>query len=296
MITKGKLPASSAIGPKVKLDPSAIVGEGTIISGQVEIRDGAQIGRYCVVEGAPGRKTVIGSGTVLEDFVRVHPGVFMGEAGRVEGYTILGHPTKADLMGQDNSEDSERVRDLLVEEPRTVIGSGAMIRSHSVIYTHVEVGASLITGKGIMIREHTRIGNNCVFGTNASTDGYCRIGSSGHIGQYSQLSQAARIGDGVFIGGHTVLSDNRMAIRDVSEDLCGANIEDYVRIGLACVILPAIRIGTCALIGAGSIVTRNVPERALAYGNPARIARQLTDEEVSKYLSSVGGEGLNTHP
>ena len=73
MITEGKLPASNTRGPKV-------LGEGTIISGQVEIEDGVQIGHYCVVEGAPGRKTVIGSGTVLEDFVRVYPGVFIGEA------------------------------------------------------------------------------------------------------------------------------------------------------------------------------------------------------------------------
>jgi acetyltransferase-like isoleucine patch superfamily enzyme len=176
---------------------------------------------------------------------------------------------------------------LLVISPTTVIGAGAVIRSHSVIYTHVEIGDSLATGQGIMIREHTRIGDNCVFGTHASTDGYCLIGPKAHIGQYAQLSQAARLGKCVFIGGHTVFSDNVQAIRDVSEDLFGAIVEDYVRIGLSCVILPSVRIGAYALVGAGAVVTRDVPQRMVAYGNPAKVARELTEEEILRYLASV---------
>ena len=287
MITGGKRPQSFGPSSEVHLHPTAELGEGTIITGQVELKAGVRVGRYCVLEGVEGRKTVIGQGTVLEDFVRVHPGVSVGVDSRVESYTTLGHPAKVDLTGHDASQSSHKVIDLLVDEPMTVIGPGALIRSHSVIYTHVEIGSSLATGQGVMIREHSRIDDNCVFGTHASTDGYCRIGLSGHIGQYSQLSQAARIGKGVFIGGHTVFSDNKMAVRDVSQDLCGAIVEDYVRIGLACVILPKIRIHTCAMVGAGSVVTRDVPERSLAYGNPAHIARQLTEHEVLEYWSSV---------
>lgn len=290
MITEPKLPASCVVGPEASLDATARVGEGAVIHGDVEIGAGVQIGRYCVLEGAPGRKTVIAPGCLLEDFVKVHPGVILGEKSWVEAYTILGHPTKADLTGRDVSTTSQRVNDLLILEPETVIGPGAVIRSHSVIYTHVEIGASLVTGQGIMIREHTRIGDHCVFGTHASTDGYCRIGPMAHIGQYAQLSQSVRIGKGVFIGGHTVFSDNKQAVRDVEEDLFGAIVEDYVRIGLGCVILPSVRIGARSLVGAGAVVTKDVPEKMLAYGNPARATRELTKEEEQKYLISVGLE------
>lgn len=292
MITEPKLPASCVVGQEARLDATARVGEGAVIHGDVEIGAGVQVGRYCVLEGAPGRKTIIAPGSLLEDFVKVHPGVFLGEKSWVEAYTILGHPTKADLMGRDVSTTSERVRDLVIKEPKTVIGPGAVIRSHSVIYTHVEIGASLVTGQGIMIREHTRIGDHCVFGTHASTDGYCRIGPMAHIGQYAQLSQSVRIGKGMFIGGHTVFSDNKQAVRDVAEDLFGAIVEDYVRIGLGCVILPSVRIGARSLVGAGAVVTKDVPERMLAYGNPARATRELTKEEEQKYLISVGFEDL----
>lgn len=300
MITEHKPLPSCSIGPEVHLDPSVRVGEGSIIRGEVELRAGAQVGRFCMLEGAPGRKSVIDSGAVLEDFVKVYPGVSIGAGSRVEAFTILGHPTKADLVGRDEAGHLARVRDLLIERPETLIGPGAVIRSHSVIYSHVRIGASFITGHNIMIREHTRVGDGVVFGTHASTDGYCCIGPLCHIGQYSQLSQAARIGRGVFIGGHTVFSDNKQAVRDVEEDLFGATVEDHVRIGLGCVILPAVRICTGALIGAGSVVTRDVPEKTLAYGNPARVIRELTPEEVQRYLSSVEkgivNGGFETHP
>ena len=287
MITEHNLPESCVIGPEVTFDPTVRIGKGAMITGEVELGEGVQVGRNCILEGAPGRMTVIGRGTLLEDFVKVNPGVLLGEGSWVEAYTILGHPTKADMMGRDVSAASPRVEDLLVMPPTTVIGRGAVIRSHSVIYTHVEIGESLITGQGIMIREHTRVGDNCVFGTHASTDGYCLVGTMTHIGQYAQLSQAARLGRCVFIGGHTVFSDNKQAIRDVSEDLFGATIEDYARIGLSCVILPSVRVGAYALVGAGSVVTGDVPQRMVAYGNPARTKRELTEEEIFKYLSSV---------
>lgn len=287
MITEHSQRAPGIIGPEAMVAPTARIGEGAIITGQVEIGDGVQVGRYCVLEGSPDRPTVIGSGTLLEDFVKVHPGVCLGKESWVEAYTILGHPTKADLMGRDVSANAGRVEDLLIRPATTVIGAGAVIRSHSVIYTHVEIGQSLITGQGIMIREHTSIGDNCVFGTHASTDGYCFIGPMGHIGQYAQLSQSARIGRCVFIGGHTVFSDNRLAIRDVDQDLFGATVGDYVRVGLSCVILPSIVIGDHSLVGAGSVVTRNVPQRMMAYGNPARVERELSLEEIREYLASV---------
>jgi acetyltransferase-like isoleucine patch superfamily enzyme len=275
----------SAPGPIIAA--TARIGEGAIITGQVEIGDGVQVGRYCLLEGTPERKTVIEPGTLLEDFVKVHPGVTLGKECWVEAYTILGHPTKADLMGHDFSANCGRVEEMLVRPATTTIGSGAVIRSHSVIYTHVEIAESLVTGQGVMIREHTTIGNNCVFGTHASTDGYCSIGPMSHIGQYAQLSQSAQIGRCVFIGGHTVFSDNKQAIRDVNRDLFGATVEDYARIGLSCVILPSIVVGAHSLVGAGSVVTRNVPQRMVAYGNPARVARELSQAEIREYLASV---------
>ena len=266
---------------------SAVVGPGTHIGGNVCIGPDVQIGSNCVIEGSPDVKTVITAGSVVDDFVKNHPGVSLGEGSRVGAFSILGHPSKARLAGQDNALQVERVRRFLVDDPVTNIGPGALIRSHAVIYSNVTIGKGFNTGHFIMIREHTRIGQGCVFGTHASVDGYSSIGDLAHIGQYAQLSQSARIGKGVFIGGQTVFSDNLKAIWDVEQDLFGAVVEDYVRIGLNCTVLPSTRIGRNALIGAGAVITRDIPQGALAYGSPATVTRQLTTEEIQQYVDSV---------
>jgi maltose O-acetyltransferase len=54
-------------------------------------------------------------------------------------------------------------------------------------------------------------------------------------------------------------------------------IEDHVWIGSKAVILPGVRIGSRAVIGAGSIVTKDIPSRCVAAGNPARVLRHLTE-------------------
>ena len=272
-----------------RIDPTSRLGEGTIVRGDVEIEADAQVGSYCIIEGSPTKRTIIRGGSVLEDFVRIHPGVDLGEESRVGAYTVLGHPSKAALAGHDQAMTIERVADLLVNDATTRIGPRALIRSHGVIYTNVSIGERFSTGHSVMIREHTRIGERCVFGTHASVDGYCRMGDRCHIGQYAQLSQSARIGKGVFIGGQTVFSDNRKAVWNPEEDLYGPVLEDYVRVGLNCTLLPEVTIGRHSFIGAGSVVSRSVPADTLAYGNPARIARTLEPKEIEEYIASVEG-------
>lgn len=262
-----------------------------IFRGALDLAPDLEVGIGCVL-GGPHAPTVIERGCILGDYVKLNSGVHLGAGSRLGDYVLVGHPTKAQIRDFDPACFSERVRDLLIEQPTTVIGPGATIHSHSVIYLHVRIGTGFVTGHHILIREHTTIGARCVFGTYASCDGYTAVGNDVHIGQYAQLSQAARIGKGIFIGGHTVFSDNRMAIRRVEEDLFGAVIEDYARIGLNCVILPGVHIGHDAMIGAGSVVTKDIPPAVLAYGNPCRVVRDLTLDEIKAYRNSVYGESV----
>ena len=173
---------------------SSILGEGTILRGNVVIERDVQVGSNCILEGSEDRVTVNKAGCVIEDLVKIHAGVSLSEGSRVGTFSVIGHPSKASLTGMDSAMYSERVQELLVLEPITQIGAGAIIRSHAVIYSNVIIGDGFNTGHFAMIREHTRIGDGCVFGTHASCDGYTKIGDRAHIGQYAQLSQSARIG------------------------------------------------------------------------------------------------------
>lgn len=257
------------------------------ISGPVVIPSDVEIGDWSVIEGLPGREVILGRNVRIGHFCHIGPGVQI-EAGSVIGDNVtLGHPSKAELTGADPSEVSPRVKDKVISEVWTRIGADAVVRSHSVIYSHVIIGREFRSGHGVLIREHTQVGDGCVFGSYASCDGYTTIGDGSHIGQCVMLAQAATIGRGVFVGGHTTFSDNRWIVRDPEEDLFGAVIEDGARIGLSCVILPSVTVGRDAMIGAGSIVSHDVPPGSLAYGAPARILRPLTSDEISRCRQAI---------
>ncbi|HEX2295975.1 MAG TPA: DapH/DapD/GlmU-related protein [Actinomycetota bacterium] len=254
--------------------------------GAVEVAPGVVAGAGCLV-GGPDAPVSLRESVVLGDYVKVGGGVDVGERSRIGDFVHLGHPTKREVRGSDPTAGLPRAAGFVVAEPVVTLGAGAVVRSHSVVYLHVRIGPGLSTGHHAVIREHTTIGSNCVFGTYASSDGYNSIGDDVHVGQYAQLSQGLRVGHGSFVGGHTVFSDNRMAVRDPKQDLVGAVVGDFVRIGLGCVVLPGVTIGDDALVGAGSVVSSDVPPGVVAFGSPCRVVRDLTPEEIRDYRESV---------
>jgi acetyltransferase-like isoleucine patch superfamily enzyme len=262
----------------------------TATVGAVDLAPDVEIGEGSVLEGMPGREVVVEPGVRIGRGCRIGPGVRLGAGSIVGDHVVLGHPSKAELTGADASAVSVRVRDKVVPEAWTRVGEDAIIRSHSVVYSHVAIERGFRGGHHILVREHTRVGAGCVFGSYASCDGYTAIGAGTHVGQYVMLAQAATLGRGVFVGGHTTFSDNRWMVRDPEEDLFGAVIEDGARIGLSCVILPAVRVGRDAVVGAGALVSHDVPAATLAYGVPARVVRRLTAAEVARYRAAVPAE------
>lgn len=147
------------------------------------------------------------------------------------------------------------------------------------------IGRKLRTGHNVLIREHVTIGDKCVVGTRAILDGYIKIGNNSMIQSQCYISQSVRIGNGVFIAPGCLFFDNKKII--LGQGLEGATIEDYVRIGGGTKILPGIRVAKYALIGAGSVVTKNIPSKAIASGVPAEIKDFQTDEELKIYVNSV---------
>ena len=95
-----------------------------------------------------------------------------------------------------------------------------------------------------------------------------------------------RIGDGVMIApsvtltttGHPVHPARRVDYARLSEPIV---IEDKVWIGSNCVVLPGVRIGYGSVIGAGSVVSRDIPPMVVAVGTPCRVARQITDDDLT---------------
>ncbi len=243
----------------VEVDPTAYVGDGA------ELGDNVKVGPF----------SSILSGSILEDNCIVG------------SHCIIGHPSKIEVQGADFSANSSKVVDFLVKEDTARLGKGSIIRSGSVIYKRVRLGGELRTGHNVLIREHVTMGENCVVGTHAILDGYIKVGNKSMIQSQCYIAQSVNIGNGVFIAPGCLFLDNKKII--LGEGLAGITIEDYVRIGGGAKVLPRVNVGRCALIGAGSVVTKDIPPKAIAFGVPAKVTAYQDDDETEEYVKSVKG-------
>lgn len=149
-----------------------------------------------------------------------------------------------------------------------VIGEGARIRSGTVIYSNVKIGNKLETGHNVVIREENRIGDNVSIWNSSTIDYGCSIGNNVKIHCNVYIAQFTEIGDNVFIApGVSIANDPHPFCT-----LCmkGPKIMNGVRLGLNATILPHITIGEHSLVGAGSVVTKDIPPNTVVYGVPAR--------------------------
>ncbi len=251
------------------------IDKGAEIGKKVRIEYGAIIKKNAVIED----DVKIGAFTVVHSHARIKDDVTIGS------HCVIGHPSKKELIGVDHSFEDPKLRDLIINEPATVVGEGSIIRSGSVIYTHVNIGNKLNTGHYTVIREHMNLGERCLVGSHTVLNGYSKIGERTRINTGCALPQSIRIGMGVFVGPLVSFSDNQKALPGHGNH--GAIIENFVRIGIGARILPKITIGKGALIGAGAVVTKNVPERAIVFGVPAKIQGYVEEEELNKYIDTI---------
>ena len=167
------------------------------------------------------------------------------------------------------------------------IGPHAIIRSFSVIYAGSRIGAHLETGHGAVIREENRIGDDFSIWNNSTVDYGCVIGSRVRVHTGVYIAQFTVIEDDVFLAPGVMIANDRHPIcRDCMR---GPTIKRAARVGINATLLPEIVVGEAALVGAGAVVTRDVPARAVVIGNPARVIGSVDQLTHSRsYLERTG--------
>lgn len=172
-----------------------------------------------------------------------------------------------------------------IKDLKLKIGRNPVYRSGTVIYQGSKVGDGLRTGHHAIIREENKIGNNFCLWSNSIVDYGCKIGNNVKIHCNCYIAQFTTIEDDVFIGPGTVTcNDLHPGCKKSRECLRGPVIKRGARIGANVTILPYVKIGQNSLIGAGSVVTKDIPADLVACGNPARVVRKVNEVKCKKGL------------
>jgi len=163
-------------------------------------------------------------------------------------------------------------------ELQTIIGDNAVIRSHTVIYAGNNIGDRFNTGHHVMIREKNIIGNNVSIGTNSIIEHHINIGNNVRTQANCFIPEYSLLEDDAWLGPNVVITNARYPrSKNVKENLKGAIIKKFAKIGANTTILPSLEIGENSLIGAGSLISKNIPAGVVAYGSPAVVHKKIDD-------------------
>ncbi|HLL73721.1 MAG TPA: acyltransferase [Pyrinomonadaceae bacterium] len=198
--------------------------------------------------------------TTPEATALIHPNVVWGGDHTVGPFAIVGQP----LAGGKVAE--------------TVIGPGALIRSHTVIYCGNRIGRNFQTGHGALVREENEIGDDVSIGSGTIVEHHVRIGDGARLHSNVFVPEFSVLEEGCWIGPNVVITNAKYPRSPgVKERLVGAHIERGAKIGANATLLPGVRIGRNALVGAGAVVTKDVAPESVVAGSPAREINRLSN-------------------
>ena len=224
---------TGTISKRAKIGKNVIIKEGVIIEDNVTI----------------GANSYIDYNAIIKSNVEIGENSFIG------ANCILGEYL-ADFMPDFN----EKVHFLK-------IGKNAIIRSGCIIYGDTVIGNDFGTGHRVTIRENTQIGNYTNIGTLSDIQGNCRIGNYVHMHSNVHIGMKSEIKDFVWLFPYVILTNDPTP---PSEKLLGVKIDEFAVVCARSIVLPGVHINKDALIGAGTVLTKNAEESSIVLGNPGR--------------------------
>jgi acetyltransferase-like isoleucine patch superfamily enzyme len=208
-------------------------------------------------------ETIIGSGTIIASNV-------------VVGYPVekslrtLKLPKTFDAGAYDVASKGSR------------IGKNCIVRSGTVIYETAELGDRVRTGHNVLIREGSTVGDDSLIGSSSKLDGAVKVGKAVITQSNAYLPHLTVIEDGVFVAPNVCFTNDPYP---QSKRLIGVTVEKDALICANSTLLAGIKVGKGAVVGAGSVATKDVAPETVVVGNPARflMTRKEFEEKRTKW-------------
>ena len=240
------------ISKDANIADSVIMGHNIIIGNSVIISDGVETGHN----------------VVIRDFVEI------GKNCKIFEGAVLGKkPAKASRSVL--TEDKEQM-------PPLVIGNSVTVGAGCVIYRGANISDMVFFGDLATVREDVKIGEMTIIGRGATVENKVMIGKKCKIESNAYITAMSTIEDYCFIAPCAAFSNDNFLGRteERKKHFKGPTLRKGSRIGAGAVLLPGLEIGQDALVAAGSVVTKNVPPRVIVMGTPAKIAREVPEDQL----------------
>ena len=162
------------------------------------------------------------------------------------------------------------------------IGKNPTIREPTIIYSGNVIGDNFQTGHFVVIRQNNKIGNNVSIGIHSEIAFDVIIEDNVRIHSKCFIPERSIIKKNAWIGPCVTLTNDRYPLSNATKNLKkkGPIIFENAIIGANVTILPGIKIGRYALIGAGAVVVKNVGDYSLMVGNPAKKIGDIRDLNI----------------
>ncbi|MGA2454063.1 MAG: acyltransferase [Solirubrobacteraceae bacterium] len=217
-----------------------------------------------------GDGVLVGEDVSFGAYVVVHENTVIGAGCSIEDHAVLG---KRPRLARHSSARGE--------VPALELGARVSVGTGAVVFAGASVGPEAILGDQTFVRERSSIGERSVIGRGSVVDNDVVIGARVRVQTNVYLTAFTLIEDDVFVGpGALTTNDDTMARHGDETPVIGATLRRACRIGGGAVLTPGVEIGEEAFVAAGAVVTRDVPARAVVMGVPARVVREVGDEDL----------------
>jgi acetyltransferase-like isoleucine patch superfamily enzyme len=209
---------------------------------------------------------------VIAETAVVYPGTVLGDGVVIGDNAVVGKPPTLSARSTAKSE----------ELPPLEIGDGSAILAGAVVFAGSRLGRDVIVGDQACVRERCELGDGVVVGRGSLIENDTTVGARSRIQANAYVTAYSTLEEDVFIApGVVTTNDNFMGRTEERHALRrGPTVRRAARVGGGAVLLPGIEIGEEAFVGAGAVVLADVPARAVVVGNPARVIREVSEEEL----------------
>ena len=204
--------------------------------------------------------------------VVIYPGTVIGAGAKILNNAVVGKQPSL-------SPRSTAKREPL---PPTEIGAGTVVSTGAIVFAGAQIGARVIIGDQACVRERVVVGDDVVIGRGSLVENDTTIGAMTKIQADAYITAYSTLEEHVFIAPRVVTTnDNYMGRTEQRHALIkGPTIRRGARIGGGAILCPGIEIGEEAFVGAGAVVTKDVPPRVVVVGSPARVLRDVPADEL----------------